>query len=122
MCCLQHPVMPVLFTMTGTGQFPGQVHPFGPGVMVLSLGIRRRGRENRKYFFCLRFARWHWAAWRRHNVFLVNEEVSGVGNSQISKSQIFNTVKNSSGFLLNIKYNYITIFNDNKYIYKESLK
>ena len=45
-----------------------------------------------------------------------------MGNSQISKSQIFNTVKNSSGFLLNIKYNYITIFNDNKYIYKESLK
>ena len=34
----------------------------------------------------------------------------------------FNTVKNSSGFLLHIKYNYITIFNNNKYISKESLK
>ena len=30
--------------------------------------------------------------------------------------------KNSSGFLLHIKYNYITIFNNNKYMSKESLK
>ena len=42
------------------------------------------------------------------------------------KSQIsnlyFNTVKNSPGFLLHIKYNYITIFNNNKCMSKESLK
>ena len=42
------------------------------------------------------------------------------------KSQIsnlyFKKVKHSSGFLLHIKYNYITIFNNNKYISKESLK
>lgn len=66
----------------------GQVQPFGLGVVVLSLGIRRTVRENRKYFslmvkhIALRFTRWRWAAWRRHNVFLVNEEVSGVGNFQ----------------------------------------
>ena len=41
--------------------------------------------------------------------------------SQIS-NLYFNTVNNSSGFLLHIKYNYITIFNNNKYISKESLK
>ena len=34
----------------------------------------------------------------------------------------FNTVKNSSGFLLHIKCNHITIINNNKYISKESLK
>ena len=42
------------------------------------------------------------------------------------KSQIsnlyFNKVTNSPGFLLHIKYNYITIFNNNKYMSKESLK
>ena len=41
--------------------------------------------------------------------------------SQIS-NLYFNTVKNSSGFLLHIKYNYITIFNNKKYVPKESLK
>ena len=43
------------------------------------------------------------------------------GHKKIS-DLYFNTVKNSSGFLLHIKYNYITIFNNNKYISKESLK
>ena len=45
--------------------------------------------------------------------------------SQISNrisNLYFNTVKNSSGFLLHIKYNYITIFNNKKYVPKESLK
>ena len=34
----------------------------------------------------------------------------------------FNTVKIHQVFLLHIKYNYTTIFNNNKYISKESLK
>ena len=68
------------------GQFPEQVQPFGPGVMVLSLSIQRRGRENQKYFslmakhIALRFTRWRGTAWGGHNVFLVNERVSGLGN------------------------------------------
>ena len=44
-------------------------------------------------------------------------------SSQISNPKsLFQHGKNSSGFLLHIKYNYVTIFNNNKYMSKESLK
>ena len=44
-------------------------------------------------------------------------------SSQISNPKsLFQHGKNSLGFLLHIKYNYVTIFNNNKYMSKESLK
>ena len=44
--------------------------------------------------------------------------VSGLKSQIFFSNFYFNMVKNSSGFLLRVKYNYITIFNNNKYISK----
>ena len=53
--------------------------------------------------------------------FLWLREMTAQISNRIS-NLFFNTVKNSSGFLLYIKYNYITISNNKKYISEESLK
>ena len=75
----------------------------------------------RKHLFYLFACIFTWRKLKKHIPELSACTCNCISNLKIS-NLYFNTVKNSSGSLLHIKYNYITIFNNNKYISKESLK